>query len=156
MSEEVLKKIREFCIKPLEDLKVTIYHLEFVKEGNENYLRFLIEKDGGVDLDDCVEVSRVISSLLDKYDPISVPYTLEVSSSGAEKALIDPSHFEAALNKYVHFDLNEVVDGKSEYEGTLIKINEDSYELEVKVKTRVKNVIIKKSSVSYARLAVTF
>jgi ribosome maturation factor RimP len=157
VNEDLIQKIRTFSEKPLKDLGISIYHLEFVKEGGENFLRYYIDKeDGGVDLDVCVEVSRVVSSLLDKLDPITSPYTLEVSSSGAEKPLITAEHFIAALNKNVHFDLNEIVDGKSEYEGKLININEDSYELEVKIKTITKKLTIKKSTVGYARLAVTF
>lgn len=157
MKEDLIKQVYALCEQPLKEIGISIYHLEFVKEGPEYFLRFFIEKDNGiVDIDVCVEVSELISKILDKNDPISQSYNLEVSSSGAEKPLVNEEHFTKAIGKYVHLDLREAIDGKFEYEGILVGIDQDYYEIDVTIKTRTKKYRISKDTVASARLAVKF
>ena len=157
MNENLIKKVQKLCEQPLKEMGISIYHLEFVNEGGEDFLRFFIDKeDGVVDLDVCVEVSEVVGRILDEHDPIKSPYNLEVSSSGAEKPLLKEEHFKKALGKYVHFDLKEAFDGKHQIEGVLVGINEESYELDVKIKTQTKKYKISKDLVEQARLAIKF
>ena len=75
----------------------TLWDVEYVKEAGSWYLRVYIDKDTGVSIDDCEAVSRVLSDLLDEADPIQDPYTFEVSSAGADRALKKPEHFQAFL-----------------------------------------------------------
>lgn len=76
---------------------VRIYDVEYVKEGPDYYLRAYIDKDGGVTIDDCVDVSHDLSDALDDADPIAEPYTLEVSSPGLGRTLTKDRHFQACL-----------------------------------------------------------
>ncbi len=80
---------------------VRIYDVEYVKEGPDYYLRAYIDKDGGVTIDDCVDVSHDLSDALDDADPIAEPYTLEVSSPGLGRTLTKDRHFQASLGMEV-------------------------------------------------------
>jgi len=72
---------------------VELYDLEYVKEGGDRILRLFIDKDGGVDLNDCERVSRAVSDVLDEHDPIPNAYRLQVGSPGIERRLSKPEHF---------------------------------------------------------------
>ena len=79
----------------------SLWDVEYVKEAGSWYLRVYIDKETGVSIDDCEAVSRVLSDLLDEADPIQDPYTFEVSSAGADRALKKPEHFQAYLGALV-------------------------------------------------------
>lgn len=79
----------------------TLWDVEYVKEAGSWYLRVYIDKEDGVSIDDCEAVSRTLSDLLDEADPIQDPYTFEVSSAGADRALKKPAHFQAFLGALV-------------------------------------------------------
>ena len=79
----------------------TLWDVEYVKEAGSWYLRVYIDKDTGVSIDDCEAVSRVLSDLLDAADHLQDPYTFEVSSAGADRALKKPEHFQAFLGAQV-------------------------------------------------------
>ena len=82
--------------QPLADqLGLSIWDVRFVKEGADWYLRVIIDKPEGVDINDCVDLSRLLSPALDKADPIPQSYCLEVMSPGVERELTRPEHFEA-------------------------------------------------------------
>lgn len=70
-----------------------LYDLEYVKEGSDRILRLFIDRDGGVDLDDCEKVSRAAEAVLDEHDPIPTAYRLQVGSPGVERKLAKPEHF---------------------------------------------------------------
>jgi len=71
-----------------------LYDLEYVKEGGDRILRLYIDKEGGVDLDDCERVSRAAEAVLDEHDPIPTAYRLQVGSPGIERKLSKPHHFQ--------------------------------------------------------------
>jgi len=77
----------------VEDSGVELYDIEFVKEGGSRILRLFIDKEGGVDLNDCERVSRAVSAVLDEHDPIETAYRLQVGSPGIERRIVKPSHF---------------------------------------------------------------
>lgn len=101
------------------ELGLRIWDVRFVKEGAEHYLRIYIDKDEGVSIDDCVDMTHAIDGPLDEADPISVSYILEVSSPGAERALTRDDHFEQFLGAPVFFKLQRPVNGQREFKGTL-------------------------------------
>lgn len=98
---------------------VKIYDIEYVKEGEDFYLRAYIDKDGGVNIDDCENVSRALSDELDKEDFIADAYILEVSSPGLGRTLKKDSHFEYCLGEEVEIKLYKPKDGTKEYTGIL-------------------------------------
>ena len=78
-----------------DQLGLQIWDVRFVKEGADWYLRVMIDKPEGVDINDCVDLSHLLSPALDKADPIAQSYCLEVMSPGIERELTRPEHFEA-------------------------------------------------------------
>lgn len=78
-----------------ESLGLSIWDVRFVKEGADWYLRVIIDKPDGVDINDCVDMSHLLSPALDKADPIPQSYCLEVMSPGIERELTRPEHFAA-------------------------------------------------------------
>lgn len=80
-----------------EQLGLKIWDIRFVKEGASWILRIFIDKEGGVSIDDCVEMSHAINKPLDEADPIEQSYCLEVSSPGTDRELTRPAHFESYI-----------------------------------------------------------
>ncbi len=102
-----------------EDAGVRIYDVEYVKEGSDYYLRVFIDKDGGVNIDDCENVSRSLSDAMDREDFIADPYILEVSSPGLGRTLKKERHFMYSLGEEVQIKTFKPVDGKKEFVGIL-------------------------------------
>ncbi len=78
--ESILKTIREAIQKELDNLEIIVDSIEFVKEGNYNFLRIVLDKINGIDLDTIVEATNVINPILDELDLIEEEYILDVLS----------------------------------------------------------------------------
>ena len=118
-------------VKPIaEELSYDIYHIEYVKESGEYYLRIYIEKDGGITLSDCEALSRRVSDLMDEKDPIKDPYFLEVSSPGLNRTLFTEEHYKRFIGREVMVKFTKSVDGKKNIKGILKEVNEDSIVVE--------------------------
>jgi ribosome maturation factor RimP len=130
--------------------------VEYVKEGREWFLRVYIDKDAGVDIEECGLVSEKLSEKLDELDPIPHNYFLEVSSPGAERPLKKEKDFEKSIGKNVLIKTYEAIDGEKSFEGTLIGFSNEIVKIEMKIKTRKKIMEIPYDKVASARLAVTF
>ena len=118
-------------VKPIaEELNYDIYHIEYVKESGEYYLRIYIEKDGGITLSDCEAISRRVSDLMDEKDPIKDPYFLEVSSPGLNRTLFTEEHYKRFIGREVMVKFTKSVDGKKNIKGILKEVNEDSIVVE--------------------------
>jgi ribosome maturation factor RimP len=85
----------------------------------------------GIGVEDCERVSHELSTLLDVEDPIAVPYTLEVSSPGADRILRTPAHYGRQVGQRVHVELNVSREGRRRYTGELIRVDEEGIELNV-------------------------
>lgn len=106
--------------KPIaENLGVEIWDIRFLKEGADWFLRIFIDRDGGVDINDCEAFSRAIDGPLDELDPIEQSYCLEVCSPGLERDLTRPEHFEKFKGSAIKVKLIRPVDGVREFGGTL-------------------------------------
>ena len=101
-------------------LGLTLWDVRFVKEGASWYLRFIIDKDGGADLNDCVALSRRLNPLLDEADPIPGSYSLEVSTPGVERELTRPEHFAWCEGWAVVVRLFRPLEGEREFAGILM------------------------------------
>lgn len=87
------------------ELGLTLWDVRFVKEGASWYLRVFIDKEGGVGIDDCVDMSHALNKPLDEADPIDQSYCLEVSSPGIERELKRDAHFEQMLGRKINIRL---------------------------------------------------
>ncbi|WP_225744135.1 ribosome maturation factor RimP [Marinilactibacillus sp. Marseille-P9653] len=140
------------------ELGYELVDVEYVKEGKNWFLRLYIDKDSGIDLDDCTRFSEKIGETLDsqKTDPIPHPYYLEVSSPGAERPLKKDQDLRDAVEKYVHVSLYQQIDGENIFEGTLKEVTDDSIKLVIRIKTREKELTIERANIAKARLAIKF
>ncbi len=122
---KVEDQVEAACLPVLREAGYSLYDIEYVKEGAEWYLRFFIDKEGGVDLDDCERVSGLIDGLLDCIDPIGHSYYLEISSPGVERVLRKPVHFANAVGETISIKLYHAWNGKREILGNLGAAEED-------------------------------
>jgi ribosome maturation factor RimP len=93
-QETTAEKAQRLLLPVLEQLGFELVELEFKREGRDWFLRLFIDKEGGVTLDDCAEVSREVDALLDVEDLIDTAYRLEVSSPGIDRPLKKPQDYE--------------------------------------------------------------
>lgn len=114
-------------VKPISDeLNYEIYHVEYVKENGEYYLRIYIEKEGGITLSDCEALSRRVSDLMDEKDPIPEAYFLEVSSPGLNRTLFTEAHYKRFVDREVMVKLTKAIEGKKSIKGILKEVNEEN------------------------------
>ena len=128
---------------------VSIYDVEYVKEAGEYYLRAYIDKEAGVTIDDCVEVSRALSDALDQEDFIADAYTLEVSSPGLTRALTKDKHLSASLGKPVEVKLFQAVDKCKEFQGVLRSFDQETLTIE----SEGTDSVFQRGNISLIRLA---
>ncbi len=152
-KRETYERKTEELLNPIaQENHVEIYDVEYVKEGNEWFLRAYIDKEGGVDIDDCVAVSRSLSDRLDDEDFIDEAYTLEVSSPGLGRALKKDRHFEKSLGEEVEIKIYKPIDGQKEFSGILKEYDADTVTIEIEGQTKV----FAKADVAVVRLALDF
>ena len=136
----------------VETFGVSIYDVEYVKEGSDWYLRAYIDKDGGVDINDCENVSRALSDALDKEDFIAEAYILEVSSPGLGRTLKKDKHFEKSLGEEVEVKTYKPIDNCKEFAG-ILKAYDDKT---VTIETDNTEICFAKSDIALVRLALDF
>ncbi len=102
-----------------KELGLELWDVRFVKEGVSWFLRIFIDKEGGINIEDCENMSRAIDAPLDEADPIEQSYCLEVSSPGVERELTRDFHFEKNIGSKVMLRLIRPKDGKRDFKGVL-------------------------------------
>ncbi|MGG0669056.1 ribosome maturation factor RimP [Sporosarcina koreensis] len=153
ITEEVEKLVSPI----VNDLELELVDIEFVKEGRDWFLRVYIDTpEGNIDIEQCALVSERLSEELDRTDPISQNYFLEVSSPGAERPLKKEEDFNKAVGQYVFIKTYEPINGMKEFEGYLLSYGPDAAEVEIRIKTRKLQVVIEKEKIAFARLAIDF
>jgi ribosome maturation factor RimP len=153
---KVTEVVEELAQPIIQELGLELVEIEFLKEGKNWYLRVYIDKENGVDIEDCGIVSEKLSEKLDALDPITHNYFLEVSSPGAERPLKKAKDFEKAIGKNVFIKTYEPIDGEKGFEGKLLDYDGQTVKIEMKIKTRKKVIEIPYEKVASARLAVIF
>lgn len=139
--------------KPIVEARgCSLWDVEYVREGADYILRVAIDKEGGVDIDDCEAISRALDPILDEYDPIPDRYQFEVCSAGLERALKRPEDFARFLGSPVTVKLYRPVNGLKEIPAVL-RGYEDG---RVTVDTGKETVTFEKSQVALVRLRVEF
>ena len=96
---KVTEQVAEFARPIVEAQGCQLWDVEYVREGSEYFLRLYLDKEGGVDIDDCEAVSRAVDPILDEKDPIPGSYHFEVCSAGLERVLKRPSDFQRFLSR---------------------------------------------------------
>lgn len=115
-----VSKVYEIVSPFAKELGLEIWDIRFVKEGTDWYLRIFIDKQGGVSIDDCVDLTHAVTKPLDDADPISQSYLLEVSSPGVERELVTDAHFEKYIGSDVVLRLIRPKDKVRDFSGKMI------------------------------------
>ena len=117
---KVTEQVAAFAEPIVKEHGCELWDVEYVREGSEYFLRLYIDKDGGVDINDCEAISRALSDILDEADPIDQSYYLEVGSPGLGRKLTRPEHYEALKGQKVRAKLiRPNADGVRELSGIL-------------------------------------
>lgn len=153
MKKSDIEKLTEEIVLPIvEELDIELIDVEYIKEGPNMYLRVYIDKDNGVNLDDCQKVSEKLSDKLDELDPISDNYFLEVSSPGIDRPLKNDKDLKRSIGKDVEVNLYKSLDGKKKLTGKLVNYDEEK----IYIEEDLKNIDIERSIISKINLAVNF
>ena len=153
MSRKDIEAKTEALLMPiLDEFGFELWDVEYVKEGSEYYLRAYIDKEGGITIDDCVDVSRKLSDKLDEDDFIDSKYILEVSSPGLGRTLKSDRDFTKSIGRDTDIKLYKPIDKVKEFEGILKAFDNDTLTFLIDGNERVFN----KSEVASVKLHVEF
>lgn len=123
--QRVQEQLRSLIEPVVEGLGLELWGIEYLAHGKRAQLKVYIEKEAGVDVDDCARVSRQISAVMDVEDPIEAQYTLEVSSPGLDRRLFTLPQFEAFEGEQVRISLKSPYEGRRRFKGQLCGIEDD-------------------------------
>ena len=121
---DVVDHIRQLLDPILASLGLTLWDLEFQRQGPKWLLRIYIDRESGVTLNDCESVSRDLSAALDVEDIITHAYSLEVSSPGLDRTLTKPEHFSRFSGSTVKIKIYQPIDGQKVFRGKLLGISD--------------------------------
>jgi len=120
------QKMAEMLRPAVEMVGKELLGVEFVSAGKHSILRLFIDHEDGINVDDCAEVSRQVSAILDVEDPISSEYNLEVSSPGLDRPLFELAHFQAVIGETINVRLSMPLNGRRKFKGVLEAIENDT------------------------------
>ena len=149
---KITEQVWQFAEPIVRENGCSLWDVEYVREGGEWYLRLYIDKEGGVDIDDCERVSRAVDPVLDEKDPIPESYRFEVCSAGLERVLKRPSDFEQFMGAAVLVKLYQPRNGLKEFAGKLTGYEDGR----VTVDVNGKPFTFEKNEVALVRLRVEF
>lgn len=129
---KITEKVAEIVEPKINELGYELYDVEFKKEYGNWELLILIDKEGGVDLDDCEKVSRAVDPILDESDPIEQAYYLTVSSVGIDRHLKLDKDFDRNLGQKIDVKLYALPDDKAlgnkkNFVAELVSHNEETF-----------------------------
>ena len=151
--EEYEQKTEKLLEPILKANNFELYDVEFVKEAGTFYLRAFIDKEGGININDCELVSRALSDLLDEKDFIPDAYILEVSSPGLGRALKKDKHFEKSIGEEVEVKLFKAIDKQKEFTGYLESFNDEVLVISDEQENEME---FERSNIASVRLVVHF
>ena len=151
--EEYEAKTEQFLLPLLAEHQFELVDVEYVKEAGNWYLRSYIDKPGGITVDDCEVISRILSDWLDKTDFIEDSYILEVSSPGLGRPLKKEKDFARSIGKEVDIRLYRARDKQKDFTGILTEYDKDSVTIETEDETRL---TFERADIALIRLAFDF
>ena len=149
---KVTELVAEFARPIVEAHGCQLWDVEYVREGSEYFLRLYLDKEGGVDINDCEAVSRAVDPILDEKDPIPGSYHFEVCSAGLERVLKRPADFQRFLGSPITVKLYRPRNGLKEIPCVLKAYDEGKLTVEAGKET----ITFEKSEVAQVRLRVEF
>ncbi len=149
---KISEQVWQFSQPLVEACGCSLWDVEYVREGGEWYLRLYIDKEGGVDINDCEAVSRAVDPVLDEKDPIPESYRFEVCSAGLERVLKRPGDFERFMGEPILIKLYRPKNGSKEFAGVLKGYDGGN----VTVLVGASEITFEKAEIALVRLRVEF
>ena len=125
------REIAELLTPTVESLGCQIWGVEFLRQGKHSKLRLYIDRDDGISVDHCAEVSRHVSDILDVEEFSNSAYTLEVSSPGMDRILFSEPQFAQSVGEQLDVRLNFPYEGRKKFIGRLAGVEEHSVLLHI-------------------------
>ena len=149
---KVTERVASFAKPIVESHGCSLWDVEYFREGSERFLRIYLDKDGGIDIEDCEKVHRAMDPILDEKDPIAESYHFEVCSAGLERALKRPGDFERFMGSNITVKLYRPRNGLKEIPCVLAGYDNGR----VTVTAGKETITFEKSEVALVRLRVEF
>ena len=149
---KITEQVWQFSQPLVEACGCSLWDVEYVREGGEWFLRLYIDKEGGINIDDCEAVSRAVDPVLDEKDPIPESYRFEVCSAGLERTLKRPSDFERFMGEAIMIKLYRPKNGCKEFAGVLKAYNDG----DVTATVGNTEMTFEKAEIALVRLRVEF
>jgi len=137
-QKEAAQRLRELAAPALAATGLELVDVETGWQGRRMMIRLVVDKPGGVGVDDCAELNRYLSDLLDVHDPLEGSYILEVSSPGLDRPLKKPADFAWAVGKEVKLTMKSPCQGKNvlrgllaDFDGTTLILEENDLKVEL-------------------------
>lgn len=128
---DIEHRVESLVMPIIEEGNFELVDVEYVKEGSNFYLRVFADKEGGINIDDCVLISRALEVKLDEEDFIPDAYILEVSSPGLGRPLKKEKDFKRSIGKDIDIKLFKAVDQQKEFTGVLKDYTADEIVLDI-------------------------
>lgn len=152
-KRETYESRTEELLAPIAEANgVEIYDVEYVKEGSDYYLRAYIDKQDGVNILDCENVSRALSDALDQADFIPDAYILEVSSPGLGRTLKKDKHLQKSIGEEVEIKLFKPIEKRKDFAGVLNRFDEKT----LTITEDGKEITFERAQIALVRLALDF
>ena len=149
---KVTELVEKLAKPVVEENGCSLWDVEYVREGSEYFLRLYLDKETGVDINDCERISRAMDPILDEKDPIPTSYHFEVCSAGLERALKRPSDFERFMGSPITVKLYRPRNGLKEIPCVLTAYEDGK----ITVTAGKETITFEKSEVALVRLRVEF
>ncbi|MFK7977683.1 MAG: ribosome maturation factor RimP [Halioglobus sp.] len=113
------QQITQMLRATVEALGYELWGIEYLSQGRHSLVRVYIDREEGINVDDCAQVSEQVSAVLDVEDPITGEYTLEVSSPGMDRLLFELEQYSAYVGEVVEMKLRSAFEGRRNFKGVL-------------------------------------
>lgn len=133
-----------------------LWGVDFVSQGRHSVLRVYIDREGGVNIDHCEQVSHQVSAVLDVEDPIKSEYTLEVSSPGMDRPLFSMAHFSDYIGSDLHMRLKAPVAGKRKFKAELLQALPETGQIKLACKDDGQELLLNLVQIDKANLVPVF
>lgn len=147
MQQDTIKKLYQIFQGPIEQAGYELLDIEYLHESIGWVLRFYIYRPEGIFLEDCEQVSNLLSPMLDELDPIEGAYHLEVSSPDLARPLVNDRYLSISLGVELVFTFYRAYEGQKNWRGILLDFDDQAYQVALTAQEPNKN---KKKSPSFS------
>lgn len=118
-------ELEQLLAPSINDMGYELWGCEYLSQGKHSLLRIYIDKEDGIGIEDCQNVSHQVSAVLDVEDPIPGNYSLEVSSPGIPRPLFNGGQYQRYIGETVQVKTFKPVSGKRKLQGTIVSVSEN-------------------------------